>query len=167
MNCALKIYNEFHVSPHATSVYGKYGHIIYFCQQMEIPNLLKGNGSHLSEGRSVTKLPSSHPGTLLTQYLWNAVNKAALCQYVGEGALILPTRNIWEKFVHKLDGVGPVDNRPSTDKLHHFVEKREKKVWHVTRDMWHVTRDTWHVTCLGGWTFSQNFSPLALTVCDL
>ena len=33
--------------------------------------------------------------------------------------------------------------------------------------MWHVTRDTWHVTCLGGWTFSQNFSSLALTVCDL
>ena len=26
----------------------------------------------------------------------------------------------------KLDGVGPVDNRPSTDKLHHFV--RRKKV---------------------------------------
>ena len=25
----------------------------------------------------------------------------------------------------------------------------------------------WHVTCLGGWTFSQNFSSLALTVCDL
>ena len=28
-----------------------------------------------------------------------------------------------------LDGVGPVDNRPSTDELHHFVkkEKEEKK----------------------------------------
>ena len=24
--------------------------------------------------------------------------------------------------VQKLDGVGPVDNRPSTDKLHHFVQ---------------------------------------------
>ena len=56
-------------------------------------------------------------------------------------------------FNSKLDGVGPVDNRPSTDKLHHFVRKRKKKLWHVTcdtwhvtRDMWHVTRDTWHVT---------------------
>ena len=39
--------------------------------------------------------------------------------------------------------------------------------WHVTRDTWHVTRDTRHMTCLGGWTFSQNFSALALTVCDL
>ena len=39
--------------------------------------------------------------------------------------------------------------------------------WHVTHDMWHVTCDTWHVTCLGRWTFSQNFSSLALTVCDL
>ena len=27
----------------------------------------------------------------------------------------------------KLDGVGPVDNRPSTNKLHHFFEKRRRK----------------------------------------
>ena len=27
----------------------------------------------------------------------------------------------------KLDGVGPVDNRPSTDKLHHFVRKKKNK----------------------------------------
>ena len=27
----------------------------------------------------------------------------------------------------KLDGVGPVDKRPSTDKLHHFVRKKKKK----------------------------------------
>ena len=39
--------------------------------------------------------------------------------------------------------------------------------WHVTRDTWTVTLDMWHVTRLGGWTFSQNFSSLALTVCDL
>ena len=30
--------------------------------------------------------------------------------------------------IHKLDGVGPVDNRPSTNKLQHFVKKKEKKV---------------------------------------
>ena len=42
-----------------------------------------------------------------------------------------------------------------------------RDMWHVTRDMWQVTRDTWHVTHLGGWTFSQNFSSLALTICDL
>ena len=47
----------------------------------------------------------------------------------------------------ELDGVSPIDNRPSTNKLHQFVRKKErKKMWHVTRDMWHVTRDTWHVT---------------------
>ena len=47
-------------------------------------------------------------------------------------------------------------------------------MWLVTRDMWLVTCDTWHVTCDmffcffgGGWTFSQNFGSLALTVCDL
>ena len=35
--------------------------------------------------------------------------------------------------------------------------------------MWHITcdTDTWYVTCLGGWTFSQNFSSLALIICDL
>ena len=31
----------------------------------------------------------------------------------------------------KLDGVGPVDKRPSTNKLHHFVLKKK----HVTCDM--------------------------------
>ena len=30
-------------------------------------------------------------------------------------------------YLVKLDGVGPVDNRPSTDKLHHFVRKKRKK----------------------------------------
>ena len=45
----------------------------------------------------------------------------------------------------------PVDDRPSTNKLHHFVQKKEEKnvtrdTWHVTRDTWHVTRDMWHVT---------------------
>ena len=56
----------------------------------------------------------------------------------------------------KVDGVGPIDNRPSIDKLYHFVKKKL-----------HVTLDTWHVTCCVGWTLSQNFSSLALTVCDL
>ena len=62
-------YHVFKLSLDTASVYCKYGQIIYFCQQMEIPNLLKGNSSHLSEGRSVTKLPPSHPGALLTKYL--------------------------------------------------------------------------------------------------
>jgi hypothetical protein len=30
-------------------------------------------------------------------------------------------------FPSKLDGVGPLDNRPSTDKLHRFVRKKKKK----------------------------------------
>ena len=51
--------------------------------------------------------------------------------------------------LHKLDGVRPVDNRLSNNKLHHFVQRRrknKKKMWHVTCDTWHVTCDTWHVT---------------------
>ena len=50
----------------------------------------------------------------------------------------------------KIDRVGPVDNRPSTDNLHHFVRKKEDKncdIWHMTCDIWHITCDTWHVTC--------------------
>ena len=65
----------------------------------------------------------------------------------------------------KLDVVGPVDNRPSTNKFHNFVRKKNKiyiYIWHVTRDMWHVTRDMWHVTGGRKCTFSQNFSSLAL-----
>ena len=41
-----------------------------------------------------------------------------------------------------------------------------REMWHGARDMWHVTCGIWHVTCCGGWTFSQSFSSLALTVCD-
>jgi hypothetical protein len=40
-------------------------------------------------------------------------------------------------------------------------------MWHMTCDTWQVTHDTWHVPRLGGWTFSQNFSSLALTVCEI
>ena len=51
----------------------------------------------------------------------------------------------------KLDGVGPVDNRPSPAKLHHFVRKKHTQkthdMWHLTCDIWHVTYYTRHVTC--------------------
>ena len=39
--------------------------------------------------------------------------------------------------------------------------------WHVTGDTWQVTRDTWQVTHGLVWTFSQNFSSLALRVWEL
>ena len=65
----------------------------------------------------------------------------------------------------KLDGVGPVDNRPSTDKLHNFVWKKNRHVTcdmrNVTRDRWHVTCDTWHVTSdmLWGFKILSKFQP--------
>ena len=37
------------------------------------------------------------------------------------------TRSTNLKKKRKLDGVGPVDNRPSTDKIHHFVKKKKLK----------------------------------------
>ena len=68
-------------------------------------------------------------GKRLTQWLNQSINYEAVYRTAPAtpGLLIL-------------DGVGPVDNRPSTDELHHFVRKKEK-MWHVTRDMWHVTHD--------------------------
>ena len=36
--------------------------------------------------------------------------------------------------------VGPVDNRPFTNFLNHFVKKTQKK--HVTGDRWHIICDT-------------------------
>ena len=36
--------------------------------------------------------------------------------------------------------------------------------WRGRSDTWHVTHDTWHMTHSVGWTFSQNFSFLALPV---
>ena len=42
--------------------------------------------------------------------------------YIHHDKLIkmLPIKTIY----YKLDGVGPVDNRPSTDKLHRFVKNK-------------------------------------------
>ena len=37
-------------------------------------------------------------------------------------------------FVSKLDGVGLVDNRPSNNKLHHYVKKKCDKL-HWTHDI--------------------------------
>ena len=60
----------------------------------------------------------------------------------------------------QLDGVGPVDNRPSTKKK----EEEKKDMCHVTQDLWHMTCDAWHMTDGVMWTFSQNLSSLSLTV---
>ena len=55
--------------------------------------------------------------------------------------------------VYQQNGVGTINNRPSTDKLHHFVQKNVTcdtwhmtcDTWHVIHDMWLMTRDMWHV----------------------
>ena len=43
---------------------------------------------------------------------------------------IAKTKFNLQNYKFKLDGIGPVDNRPSRDQLHHFVKKetRRKKV---------------------------------------
>ena len=39
-------------------------------------------------------------------------------------------------------------------------------MWHVTCDTWHLTPYMWHIDHGGGWTLSENFRSLALTVWD-
>ena len=77
--------------------------------------------------------------------------------------------------VIKLDVVGPIDNRPSTNLLHHFVQCLLRIIffseiffdmWEVTGDMWHMTRETWYMTHSVIRTFSQNFNSLDLPVWD-
>ena len=105
---------------------------------------------------------------------------------VNHKGVAAPSRNVhkgWLTHLIKLDGVAPLMTDPppissttlsppkkNKKKINKKLKKKKKltrDTWHVTRDTWHVTRDTWHLTRLGGWTFSQNFSSLALTVCDL
>ena len=66
------------------------------------------------------------------------------------GCIGLDSGTSWEfTKIRYWTGVGPVDSRPSIDKLHHFFPKLEKKKYDIgqkTSDMWHVICDIWHVT---------------------
>ena len=57
---------------------------------------------------------------------------------VKKGIFVTKITNTFD-FSSQLDGVGPVDNRPSTYKLHQIVRKKREK--NVTCDMGHVTCD--------------------------
>ena len=61
--------------------------------------------------KSRITLPPAH-FWLMAQCIQTNAEKCVLCLLGG-----------------KLDGVGPVNNRPSTDKLHHFVRKKEIKLF--------------------------------------
>ena len=41
--------------------------------------------------------------------------------------------------------IGPLNKRPSTKKIHHFVQNKEEKRRKNTHDMWHMICDMWHV----------------------
>ena len=71
----------------------------------------------------------------LLQFLQCFIWIYSFCQYLFCAALII------KSIKTKLDGVGPVDNRPSIDKLQNFVKKEEEKKLNVTCDMRHVTSD--------------------------
>ena len=54
---------------------------------------------------------------------------------------IIPLSNIEYRVVlNKLDGVGPVYNRPSTDKVHNLVKLKREKI--IIRKIGHLTCDT-------------------------
>ena len=44
---------------------------------------------------------------------------------------ILYIGSLVQQYKQKLDGVGPIENQPSTDKLHHFVHTKKCDMWHV------------------------------------
>ena len=70
---------------------------------------------------------------------------------------------IW--YCEKLDGVGLVDNRTSTNWLQKNMT-HDPGTQHLTCDTWHMICDMWHVTHGGRLTFSQNFRSPALTIWD-
>ena len=66
--------------------------------------------------------------------------------YTEEKKTIYHEKNTLSNY--ELDGVGPVDNKPSPNKLPHFVKKKRKEEEKKKSDMWHLTpeSDTCHVT---------------------
>ena len=54
------------------------------------------------------------------------LNKLYLNNSAGPGLVFKNSSNIG--LVSKLDGVGPIDNRPTSDYLYHKKKKKEKKV---------------------------------------
>ena len=83
-------------------------------------------------------------------HLNNLPGKQSHSEIYSYSLYIFNIRIRYSLILWKLDGVGPVKNRPSTNKLHHFVQKHD--TWHVTRDICHVTRDT-----LGGMNIPSKF----------
>ena len=49
-----------------------------------------------------------------------------MVKLVGGGSVIKGAYPVSEGYGKKLDGVGPIDNRPSTKQLQHFEEEKNK-----------------------------------------
>ena len=71
---------------------------------------------------------------------WDFAREFYLQTFHAPYPLFVQKQMLMGFLIDKLDGVSPVDNIPSTDKLHHFVPPPPKKKY-----MWHMTPDTWHV----------------------
>ena len=67
-------------------------------------------------------LAGSPLSTLGGIYNWPAYTSRADITYLKNFKKALQVTNA---LLEKLDGVGPVDNRASSDKLHHFVKIRQ------------------------------------------
>ena len=70
-----------------------------------------------------------------------------------------------------LDGVGPIDNRPFTNKLHQLNKYnkslRLKKNIYLWKKKKRKICDMWHITCDRWWALCQYFRSLALMVWEL
>ena len=72
-------------------------------------------------------LPNSY--RLWFMILWRSGGKGWLNQWINElinDKAVYRTAPATSGLLKKLDGVGPVDNRPSNDKFDHFVRKKIK-----------------------------------------
>ena len=102
--------------------------------------LMSLTGRHLchltGRGQSATNwaTPSSYIYVARNQNTRSLIN--VLVIKIGQTLLkyVINRLNHHMLYIYKLDGVSPVDNRPSIDLLHQFVTKKN-----MTCDMWHVS----------------------------
>ena len=60
-------------------------------------------------------------------YVWQQQQVGGLAWQIRWGLCVITAGEEARGNEEKLEGVGPVNNRPSTNYLHHFVKKEEEK----------------------------------------
>ena len=90
------------------------------CHSMAIPKSI----NHIFDDEKIQKVYEKPKLPSKTNFLSDLVLKTSERLGFHDNIAIIQRKL---QFPKKLDGVGPVDNRPSTDKLHHLSEKERKR----------------------------------------